>query len=384
MNEKYVKITEKFMINDFFEDPLMVKMKIASLINKNSDAFKYVKEKSSIEQLIQLYFIHYSGKSMECNVKHVNYPILKPLEPVSKYVLPELESLINKNSIDEARALLNNFSIASYDSSWHFGGAHFYLDYLIYNTGYFYYNYSYDKGGSGGSPALYIGRVEELDPEIEGKKHEINVSMELAKKLKGAYKLLFLDESLNFIYAFKWSHDKKSTYLKLIKNFLHSIRELNIIPIGVFYTRAYDIIRSLECVGMKKPLPSIQDKYLFNRILDVGERTQLFKVINPVVRDYGLDIASFYLKLGYSNVVRIEFPYDQKLTSKDIENIHKGVFLQSVLGNGYPYCLIRAHEMAVLSYEDRRDVEGLISYILNLPSEYLYSMKQISKWRSIV
>ena len=67
-----------------------------------------------------------------------------------------------------------------------------------------------------------------------------------------------------------------------------------------------------------------------------------------------------------------------------METLHKTVLLQAILGGGYPYVLIRAHEMAVLSYEDRADIEASIAKILNIPIEYVYSRKQVSKWRSIV
>ena len=384
MDKRYIEISGEFKMNNFFEDPVLTKTRIASLISENSDAFKYIEEEPSMDKLIHLYSTYYSTESIECKVDRINYPILEPLEPIGKYFVPELESIVKENSIEKARLYLDNFSIGSYDSSWHFGGAHFYLDYLIYNTGYFYYNYTSDKGGSGSFPVLYFGRVEEMDPEIEGKKHETIVGVELAKSLEEENKLLLLDESLNFIYTLKWSEDKKNAYIKLVKSFLYKLIKKHVFPIGVFYTRAYDIIRSLECIESGISFPPIQDKYFFNRILELGERSQLFRVINPVLRHHHLDIAGFYLKLGNGNVVRVEFPYNSRLIDENIDKIHKGILLQSILGDGYPYCLIRAHEMAVLSYDDRRDIEDHIAYILNIPSEYLYSRKQVSKWRSIV
>lgn len=383
MKRKYFKISGQVEINNYFEEPNLAKAKIKGLISSNSQKIRYIREKSILDKLTELYFKNYSEVSEICDSSEAKHPVLEPIEPAGKYAIPNLESFSRDMPLNKVRTYLDRYSISSYDSSWHFGGAHFYLDYLIYNTGYFYYNYYSGSGGSGSYPALFIGRVEEIDPEIEGKKHEIEAGEKLIRYLEGEKKLVFLDESLNFIYTFKWSKDKKRNYIGLLKKFLYKVVDMDVVPLGIFYTRAYDIVRSLEYIDRSLSLPSIQDKQLFNSILEVGERSQLFKVINPVIRDFKIEIAAFYLKLGRGNVIRIEFPYDSTIVKKHIDDIQISVFLQSLLGGGYPYSLVRAHEMAVISYEDRREIEDIISYILNIPSEYLYSKKQLSKWRSI-
>ncbi len=223
-----------------------------------------------------------------------------------------------------------------------------------------------------------------MDPELEGKLHELEVVSKLTEYLKCNIKIVFLDESLNFIYTLKWSKDKRNKYIDIFKTLISRVISKDAIPVGIFYTRAYDIMRSISLIENSEPHP-VQDKHILNQYLKDGMRSQLFKVVNPVLKEYNLDILAFYLKVSDGNILRIEFP-EEAIKKYDLDlvgNIHIAVLLHAILGNGYPYALIRAHEMAVLDYRDREYLESYISKILKVPPEYAYSRKAVSKWRSI-
>ncbi len=378
---KVRKISLPIEINKDFEDPLFTKAKIVNMIFSYSQEFIVEKDVSRIKKLEKIYYEEMEGARVSIN--GLKAPILKPVEKLGSYSIPDVSNIVEEYSIREANKWLGEYGIGAYDSSWHRGGAHFLADYLIFNTGYFYYNYGVNEGGSGSHPIILLGRIDDMDPDLEGKSHETNVGLKLSDKLFGKHKVLLMDESMNYIYTIKWSKDKRVTLVNMMKEFFDKLISHGVVPLGVFYTRARDIARTLEYAGYDIGDAYIQDKHLFNQILENGERSPVFKVINPILVESDLDISCFYLKLGPANVVRIEFPSKILSDKGVIEVVHKAVLLQSILGGGYPYAMTRAHEMSVLSVNDRMDIEASIAKILNIPLEYLYSRKQMSKWRSI-
>jgi hypothetical protein len=375
------RFSEGILINKVFEDPIVAKRRLFRLMHKCSKEFKLLYSKDILEKLYSAYIKHMSEV---CDTdKNTRYPLLIPIEPIDNYITLEIEDFMEDKSIRRAATFLDGYSIASYDSSWHSGGAHFLVDYLVINIGYFYFNYGKGVGGGGVYPNIYIGKMEDIDPDILNKEEEGRLALSLVGELTGEAKVIFLDESLNLIYTISWEARKRDKYVDIIKEYLNILVDEAIWPVGVFYTRAYDVIRSIEHVSGMKFEVDVQDKHFFNSILRVGERTPLFKVYNPILSKYGLDIVCFYVKVGGGNILRVEFP--AKIVEHDgaVDVIHNSIFLQAYLGNGYPYSLIRAHEYAVLSYSDREELEGVIGRSLNIPYEYLYSRKYVSKWRSI-
>lgn len=60
-----------------------------------------------------------------------------------------------------------------------------------------------------------------------------------------------------------------------------------------------------------------------------------------------------YIKLASGEVVRLEFPFYDWMSDEDLERIHAVALAQSILGFGYPYVLIRAHEKAIITMPER-------------------------------
>ena len=126
---------------------------------------------------------------------------------------------------------------------------------------------------------------------------------------------------------------------------------------------------------------AVQDKILMNVYLNEGERSSVFKVKSSVVDLVGLDLLAFYIKTS-GGVMRVEFPAS---VSDKVDLIHCTVLAQSILGGGYPVSLQRAHEWAVLNYNDRMVIEEEIARLLGIPyADMLYSGKRSSKRWPIV
>ncbi len=98
----------------------------------------------------------------------------------------------------------------------------------------------------------------------------------------------------------------------------------------------------------------VQDRELFSRLLDKGERSALF--ISPskvVARDYGKhQVYFFYLNVD-DEVARIEIPQWAALDNTMLDTIHSLVLDQCRRGQGYPVALSEAHEKAVVTGADR-------------------------------
>lgn len=379
----FKRIEYPLVINDFFEDPAFISLKLIKVIRENIKDIYHKEEPSATNAVLELYSEYFLKPFEISHYKAAESSALEPLEPLGAYVLPTINSISMSSSKDLIQRNLADYGIAAYDSSWHASSAHFNIDYFVHNVGYFYINYATKRGGSGSHPLVLLGRIEEIDVEIIGKEHEADVALKLAEALNGERRLLMLDESLNLIYTVRWSKEKRRSYASALFRTLLKIIEKGVCPVSVFYTKASDVARTLSHLTAQ-PLPQMQDKQLFNAFLTNGSRSQLFKVRNLVLEELGFQLVCFYLKIGEGNVVRIELPAEAlKAFENVVNNVHLAVYLQSLISNGYPYCLLRAHEVATLSREIIDEVEDSLSQALGIPSEHLRSRKWFSKQYSI-
>lgn len=369
------------IIGDGYREPTRLRTELFNLIYRGRNSIRLRFGAESIDKVISLY--HESLPSVDLNDLDRSgiYSYLVPVEGFESRIPPQLSGIRDVSDINNLSKLIRDFSLAAYDSSWHSAGAHFILTFVVYNTGYYYYSFGSGGGGSGSHPKIVIGLPDDWDNDLEIKRHESRVAKLLAEKLGGGHRFMFLDESLNMMYAIKWSRSKRDEFLSIVWNILFGLMDRDIVPLGIFYTRARDLIRTISAGGTKIDIV-LTDKAIMNRVLRIGERSPLFKIYNKVVDDFALDLSCFYLKVGERNILRIEFP-SRVLNYIDLDDIHLAVYIDSLRGGGYPYSLIRAHEMAVLDYEDREGIESVLADILDVPLDMLYSMKQYSKWRSI-
>jgi hypothetical protein len=112
------------------------------------------------------------------------------------------------------------------------------------------------------------------------------------------------------------------------------------------------------------PYMGIPDQALFRQILDPGYRSALFIQNSWLNRDFrksGHEIYFFYLNTGEKNqIARVEVP-QWVATSPDLLSLtHSALFEQCKLTGGYPYALVRAHELAVVTNADRQTLDAMI------------------------
>ncbi len=111
----------------------------------------------------------------------------------------------------------------------------------------------------------------------------------------------------------------------------------------------------------------LTDTDLFD-FLAPGERSAIFSVRAKGLEKYeqaGHGIRFFYLNVSVrpaeSSLVRVEVPAWLVTDPPALNCLHAAIVRQARLNGGYPYVLARAHELAVISSEERQAVEMMLA-----------------------
>jgi len=111
----------------------------------------------------------------------------------------------------------------------------------------------------------------------------------------------------------------------------------------------------------------LTDLDLFD-FLGPGERSAIFMLKAKGLEKYeqtGHAVHFFYLNVGQSrnhpNIARVEIPAWLKAQPHLINILHATLVRQARLSGDYPYVLARAHELAVISNEEREAVEMMLA-----------------------
>ena len=377
MEEIKIYGADDIKIKDDFTEPYLTKAYLMSILHRIEDDIKKYVKLSDIEKFIETYIKAYGEfKAPECDF------YLEPIEDIGKYRFKEFT--INKINLYSS---LKGYVVAGLDASYHHPRGHFLIDFILYNIGYYYEKLGFREGGSGYKPFLILIASNEVDIDLETKDLEFKFLSHLVEHIKkrfGDRVYVLLDESLNLAYTHGWRIDRRREYASLYKKTMEMLIDEAVYPIGIFYTRARDVASSIKCMS-KDRFMNIQDKHLFNKYLDVGERSQVFRVVSRVLSDVSFEVYTFYLKINEMNVIRVEFPSKlyHKYGSEAIDQIHRLILYDSLRNNGYSYILARSHEAALLRSEDRYNIERMIADMFKLPSKYVYSAKELFKRRPI-
>lgn len=115
------------------------------------------------------------------------------------------------------------------------------------------------------------------------------------------------------------------------------------------------------------PFRHLTDLDLFG-FLGPGERSAIFSVKAKGLEKYSLAghaIHFFYLNVSSISVqpylARVEIPGWLAADAAAVDILHAGLVRQARLNGGYPYVLARAHELAVISGEERQAVEMMLA-----------------------
>ena len=123
----------------------------------------------------------------------------------------------------------------------------------------------------------------------------------------------------------------------------------------------------LEKAGTERRFRGVTDSALFRDLLAPGERSAVFGLQAQSADNYPGDLAIhfFYLNVGREGkpaFARVEIPAWVANNEKLLNTVHAVLLEQSrVLGTrAYPYLLHRAHEAAVVSFEERDQLVQMI------------------------
>jgi|Deesub1362B_J571_1020462.scaffolds.fasta_scaffold00005_296 hypothetical protein len=347
-------------------------IKILREIRKASGKFAKILSMNEVKEIISRFF------DMELYDKKVRSRFSTAAYPIEEIRVYKVYSALP--SYSKAIELLssNKFSVGSVDSSSHDLGAHAYIPFRIHNVGSWYMNYDDFSGAEDNT--VFIGEPHDyydIGERVWMKRNEAQVIQALINRLVGEKRYLMLDESFNIGFTMSWSIDERKLYAESLKAYIDDALDNNVVPLGIFYTKSVDIMRGMIDTEVLKEgeYPWIPDKFLMNSVLDVGDRSPLFRVYSEPHIETGLEINMFYLKTGEKNILRIEFPSGVD----NIIDIHKVVLLTSILGGGYPYPLFGSHQNAVLTWDLREAINEVISEVAGIPIEAFYSRKEEGK-----
>jgi len=117
------------------------------------------------------------------------------------------------------------------------------------------------------------------------------------------------------------------------------------------------------------PLRGINDAELFKDILSPGQRSAIFGIQSRNAGKYTAELALhfFYLNVGrdadHPYPVRVEIPAWVAENAQMLDDLHAVLVQQcQILGNRtYPYLLHRSHEVAVVTQDEKRQLENMIA-----------------------
>ncbi len=125
--------------------------------------------------------------------------------------------------------------------------------------------------------------------------------------------------------------------------------------------------KDLASIHEQHPLAGVSDLWLFDQLLQPGERSAIFALQSrsKAVYQGSLALHFFYLNVGQAShpkSARIEIPAWVSQNVVDIDLLHNALLEQcAILGaRPYPYILHRAHESAVVTLQEKQQIEQLL------------------------
>lgn len=125
--------------------------------------------------------------------------------------------------------------------------------------------------------------------------------------------------------------------------------------------------QELDQAGRRRPLGGVTDAALFLELLQPGERSAIFGIQSKSAGSFDGDLALhfFYLNVGRPGrpwLARVELPAWVACSEELTQRLHYALVDQCHhLGSKpYPYALHRAHEVAVVRFEEKEQLENMI------------------------
>ena len=193
--------------------------------------------------------------------------------------------------------------------------------------------------------------------------------------------LALMDNGLLLYLGLHSSEQRRSD--GILRDYLRALREIEVAGAAISGVidrpRAANVLRLLHLAGLENAdfeaedlrqlgnYAQLTDRMLFSA-LKPGERSALFVNASPEnmgkYMPRGHKIMFFYVNTGsaeQSGILRVELPEWVAAQPQQLELVHAGVVEQARFGGGFPYVLIRAHELAVVTWAQRGQLEQMVS-----------------------
>jgi hypothetical protein len=163
---------------------------------------------------------------------------------------------------------------------------------------------------------------------------------------------------------------------------LDEIRRSGSVPLGfVGRPRSANVVRMLWVAGLKMEditqetvrmsgFRALTDKMLFAPLLAPNQRSAIFintaKVNRQQFTERGQRVCFFYTNVARqvgadaARIVRVDIPEWAALQPALVDQVQMAIY-EDCTGTGFPYVLIRADELAVVSQQEKRDFDHMLS-----------------------
>jgi hypothetical protein len=207
--------------------------------------------------------------------------------------------------------------------------------------------------------------------------------LELAKQATGPV-VAMTDGPVELWGAKNGGEDEYRKNLELHKSILSQLESLGVTVAGYVDKPGADlVVRLLEIARLSSEeqykeirkqhsLRGVTDRWLYGRILKAGQRSAVFGMQSSSRAHYTGDLALhfFYLNVGDEKhpwLVRVEIPKWVVDDEAKLNLLHAALLDQCRMmgAKPYPYLLHRAHEIAVVKFDEKRQVEQMLELELH-------------------
>lgn len=187
--------------------------------------------------------------------------------------------------------------------------------------------------------------------------------------------LLLLDNSLLLWLALRLGASSKKVIDKLLHEYLSHLERIRLTGVAlagfIDRPRSTNVLTLLEGLGIVERdkngaslFEGVEDRRLFAHILPTECRSAVFRHPSPLNNDFrtaGHEVFFFYLHTGPDKqIVRVEVPVWVGEDDMLLDLVHAGILQQCRTSEGFPYALIRAHELAVVTHRERGALNDMI------------------------
>jgi NurA domain len=333
------------------------------------------------------------------------HPGARPLEPLGKYsnwVMPsKLKWLNREESLQWVRDRLTGITTFAVDGSQIFPTKDVAPPIALVQVGWF-ENPHLNEGTYDKNVRLSIMTPAELQVQRNGRSLDRQVSMrrfemevtrviEFIEDHAGCSDcLVFFDGSLIATFAEAFDFECRAFYAQQYVNLLRASEKYRVPLVGYIDTsHACDLIQTLQCLERVPATTTLNDSQLLTSGMEWGDRTPLFLCDRPgdawgqgILAEYeeqATRIAFTYLKANDNPPVRLEFPrwmYEAGILNASLDYVRGEI----IIGNGYPYVIETADQVAVLQAEDRQLFYRLLQdWAEKSEINFRFSRKMVSK-----